>query len=90
MHQFTPVLRLEDRTNREDPTDWENLSITIPDPAFTPQLSNVQYAPQNDPAGLANVLDDTQITEDNINKVKPTDRGERVVFVTGGTNTLQI
>merc|ERR1712110_98488 len=81
MQELTPVLRLEDRTNRDDPDDWENLSITIPDPALTPRLASSQYAPEDDPEGFANILDDTFITENNISRVKPNDRGERVMFI---------
>merc|ERR1712110_733928 len=81
MQELTPVLRLEDRTNRDDPREWENISMTIPDPALSPRLANIQYAPEDDPAGIANILDNTCITENNISKVKQNDRGERVLFV---------
>ena len=83
MQELTPVLRLEDRTNRDDPREWENLTATIPDPALSPRLTNIQHTPADDPAGFTNILDETCIIENNISRVKPNDRGERVLFVNG-------
>ena len=89
MQQLTPVLRIEDRTNRDDPNEHENFLMTIPDPTLAPRLTNTQYASDNDPAGFTDALKETYIIEDNIRLAKPTDRGERIVFV-NGPSILQI
>ena len=90
MQQLTPVLRLEDRTNREDPNSWECLTLTIPDPTLTPRLANIQYASEDDPSGVATILQNTHIIEDNTSVYQPNDRGERAIWVLGGKDILQL
>ena len=90
IQQLTPILRLEDRTNREDPDEWECLTLTIPDPTLTQRLANIQYASEDDPAGIATILQDTHVTEDNTNVYQPNDRGERATWVPGKDKVLQL
>ena len=90
MQHITPVLRIEDRTNRGDPDDWEWLAVTIPDPTLTPRLDNIQYASNDDPSGLATAFDNTHIMEHDISVDKPNDRGERAAWVLGDRDILQL
>ena len=90
IQQLTPILRLKDRTDREDPDGWECLTLTIPDPTLTQRLANIQYASENDPSGIAAILQDTHVIEDNTSVYQPNDRGERATWIPGKGNVLQL
>ena len=60
---------------------YEHLHMTCPDPKIIPQFTAAQYASTSDPPDCADVLNDTYILEDNIGLVRPSDRGERVIFI---------
>ena len=55
--------------------------MTIPDPTIIPQFTAAQYASYSDPPECADIINDTYILEDNIKLVRPSNRGERVIFV---------